>query len=167
MLSWLPGFAPQAYPTTISSLTSPRSSPRSISPKATAACALGLLHNPQTPGPGCCAFQGTCIPDKDCLILVPFRLPEISCCTLSFECFSSDSDSCPDAGIRPLLQFPHPPRASPVPLTPLFFHLALWSYRVLCGWFYIFFSAGQVLLSALSWCSACISMSEFVFLMYL
>ena len=33
-------------------------------------------------------------------------------------------------------------------------------------WFCIFFSTGQVLLSALSWCSASISVSEVVFLMY-
>ena len=33
-------------------------------------------------------------------------------------------------------------------------------------WFYIFFSTGQVLLSVLSWCSACASVSEGVFLMY-
>ena len=33
-------------------------------------------------------------------------------------------------------------------------------------WFYIFFSTGQVLLSTLSWCSACTSVSEGVFLMY-
>ena len=33
-------------------------------------------------------------------------------------------------------------------------------------WFYIFFSTGQALLSALSWCSACTSVSEGVFLMY-
>ena len=33
-------------------------------------------------------------------------------------------------------------------------------------WFHIFFSAGQVLLSALSWCSVCTSVSEGVFLMY-
>ena len=32
--------------------------------------------------------------------------------------------------------------------------------------FYIFFSTGQVLLSALSWCSACTFVSEGVFLMY-
>ena len=32
--------------------------------------------------------------------------------------------------------------------------------------FYIFFSTGQVLLSALSWCYTCTSMSEGVFLMY-
>ena len=35
------------------------------------------------------------------------------------------------------------------------------------AWFYIFFSTGQVLLSTLSWCSACTSVSEGVFLMYL
>ena len=35
------------------------------------------------------------------------------------------------------------------------------------AWFYIFISAGQVLLSTLSWCSACMSVSESVFLMYL
>ena len=34
------------------------------------------------------------------------------------------------------------------------------------AWFYIFFSTGWVLLSALSWCSACTSVSEGVFLMY-
>ena len=34
------------------------------------------------------------------------------------------------------------------------------------AWFYIFSSAGQVLLSVLSWCSACTSVSEGIFLMY-
>ena len=34
-------------------------------------------------------------------------------------------------------------------------------------WFYIFVSTDQVLLSALSWCSACSSVSESVFLLYL
>ena len=34
------------------------------------------------------------------------------------------------------------------------------------AWFYIFFSAGQILLSALRWCSACPSVSEGVILMY-
>ena len=45
---------------------------------------------------------------KDCLILIPFSLPQMSCFTLSLKCFSSESDSCPDVGIGPLLQFPHP-----------------------------------------------------------
>ena len=30
-----------------------------------------------------------------------------SAVSLSLKCFSSDSDNCPDVGIRPLLQFPH------------------------------------------------------------
>ena len=40
--SILPSFPPQAFPTTISSLTSPWS----ISPQSRAALTLGLLHNP-------------------------------------------------------------------------------------------------------------------------
>ena len=101
---------------------------------------------------------------KDCLILIPFRLSQISCFTPSLKCFSSESDSCPTVGIRLLLQFPHLPRPGPVLLTLLFFPLVSPSYLVLLG--YIFFSTGQVPLSTLSWCSACTSVSEGVFLMY-
>ena len=42
LFPWLPGFPPQAFPTRISSLTSPGP----IFPQSTAALALGLLHNP-------------------------------------------------------------------------------------------------------------------------
>ena len=35
------------------------------------------------------------------------------------------------------------------------------------AWFYVFFSTGQVLLSTLSWCSACTSVSEGILLLYL
>ena len=70
---------------------------------------------------------------QGCLILIPFRLPQMSCFTLSLKCFSSDSDNCPAVGIGPLLQFPHPPRASPILLTLLFFPLAPSSSRVLRG----------------------------------
>ena len=70
---------------------------------------------------------------KDCLILIPFRLPQISCFTLSLRCFSSDSDSCRTVGIRPLLQFPHLTRAGPVLLTVLFFPLVPSSYRLSHG----------------------------------
>ena len=55
---------------------------------------------------------------RDCLILIPFRQPQIRC--FSLKCFSSDSDNCPDVGIGPLLQFPHPLRAGPGLLTLLF-----------------------------------------------
>ena len=54
---------------------------------------------------------------------------------------------------------PHPPRAGPVLLTLLLFppsSIFLPSF----AWVYIFFSSGQ------SWCSACTSVSEGVFLIY-
>ena len=94
--------------------------------------------------------------------LIPSRLPQISCFTLSLKCFSSDSDSCPDVGLEPLLQFPHPLRTGPVLLTLLFFPLVPSSYWVLHGSIYSF----QVLLSALRRCCACTSGSEGVFLTY-
>ena len=42
LLPWLPGFSPQEFPTTISSLTSLGS----VSLQSIAALARGLLHNP-------------------------------------------------------------------------------------------------------------------------
>ena len=106
---------------------SPPSHPLNPSLQSTAAPTQGLLHNPQTLAPNHCAFLGTCVPvwgmyscSKDCLILIPFRLPQISCFTLSLKCFSFDSDNCPSVGIGPLLQFPHRPRAGLVLLTLLF-----------------------------------------------
>ena len=71
-------------------------------------------------------------------ILIPFRLPQFSCFTLSLRCFSSDSDNCPDVGIGPLLQFSHPRRAGPVLLTLLPSPLVPSSYRVLRGFVYSF-----------------------------
>ena len=97
------------------------------------------------------------------LILIPFRLPQISCFTLSLLCFSSDSDNCPDVGIWSLFHFPHPPRAGPV-LTLLLFPLVPLSYKVLRGSVCSFplvsyfcpFSAGVLhallFLNVYSWC---------------
>ena len=100
---------------------------------------------PKTLAPSCCAFQETSIPvwqmygcSKDCLILIPFKLPQISCFTLSLECFSSDSDNCPNVGIRPLLQFPPASQGRSSPTnTPVFPPVPL-SYQVLCGSVYSF-----------------------------
>ena len=100
-----------------------------------------------------------------CVILIPFRLPQISCFTLSLGCFSSVLDSCPDVRIWPLFQFPHPPGAGPVLLT-LLFSVCFLHPSEFCM-LYIFFSSGQVLLPALCWCSARSFVSEGVFLMYL
>ena len=91
------------------------------------------------------------------------RLPQISWFILSLNCFSSDPNNYSNVGSGNLLQFSHPPRAGSDLLTLLFFPLVPSSYQVL--WFYTFFSTGQVLLSALSWCSASTSVSEDVFLM--
>ena len=83
---------------------------------------------PQSLNSSHCTFQGTCIPvwgmygcGKDCQILIPFRLSQTSCFTLSLKCFSSDSDYCTDVEIGPLLQFPYLLKAGPVLLTLLFF----------------------------------------------
>ena len=99
---------------------------------------------------------------KDCLILFSFRLPQISCFPLSL--------------VSPLTQLPQRGDWTPAPVppptegrtsptnTPVSPHssLILPSF----AWVYIFFSAGQGLLSSLSWRSACNSVSEGVFLMY-
>ena len=86
------------------------------------------------------ASSGVCmaVARTDCLILIPFRLPQISCFTPSLKCFSSDSDNCPDVGIGPLLQFPHLLRARPVLLTILFFPLVPSLYWVLWRSIYSF-----------------------------
>ena len=101
---------------------------------------------------------------KDCLILIPFRLPQISSFTLSLKCFSSDSQlsRCVDqtpASAPPPTEGRSSPSNTPV-FSPSSFLLLSFA------WVYIFFSVGQVLLSTLS-CSACISVSEDVFLIYL
>ena len=87
-------------------------------------------------GPACLSCIHGC--SKDCLILIPFRLPQISCFTPGLKYFSSDSDNCSAVGIRPLLQFPNPPRTGPVLLTLLFSPLVPLSCSVLHGSFYSF-----------------------------
>ena len=84
------------------------------------------------------AFWGMYGCGKDCLILLSFRLLQISCFTLCLKCFSSYSANCPDVRIGPLLQSPHPPRAGPVLLILLFFPLVPSSYQVLHGSIYSF-----------------------------
>ena len=68
-------------------------------------------------------------------------------------------------GWDPLLQLPQPLTAGPVLLTLLFFPPSCFILPSFV-WFYVFFSTGQVLLTTLSWCSACTYVSEGLFLMY-
>ena len=119
------------------------------------------------PSRGPVSLSGVCMAMARtvCMILIPFILSQISSFTLSLKCFFSVSNNCLDEGIGPLLQFPHLPRAGRVLLTLLFSPLLPSSYYVLRDSIHSFL-VGQVLLSALSWCSSS-SVSEGVFLMYL
>ena len=167
LLPWLSGFSPQAFPPTVSFLTFPRS----ISPQSTSALILGLLHIPElqlpaaAPSSRSASLSGLCMAaTKDCLILIPFRLPQISCFTLSLKCFSSDSELARCGAQTPASVPPPAQGRSSLTNTPVFppCCFVLPSFvRV-----YIFFSTGPVLLSALSCCSACTSVSVGVFLMY-
>ena len=119
----------------------------------------GIAHQPLNSSSQPLHLPGTCIPvqgmygcSKDCLILIPFRLPQISYFLLSLKGFSSDSNSCPNVGIEPLLQFPYPPRAGPVLLTLLFFPLVPSSYQVLHGSIYSFPLVRYPVLSQLVFC---------------
>ena len=92
-----------------------------------------LLHLPGDPCP--CSVSLPC--GKDCLILIPFRLPQISCFPLSLKCFSSDSDNCPMWGWDPCFSSPIPQGRSSPTNTPAF-PLVPSSYRVLRGSIYSF-----------------------------
>ena len=122
LLPWLPSFPPQASPPTIS----PLAFPRSVSLQSNNCPLPGIV--PQPLNSSCCAFQGTSVTvqsmygcGKDCQILIPFRLPQIGCFTLSLKCFSFNSDNCPAVGVRSLPQLPYLPKAGPILLALLFF----------------------------------------------
>ena len=139
-LPWLPSFPPQAFPpsllphipsirlSTVNGSPHPGIAPQSLNSSSPPLCLPGNQHS----------CWGIYVCGKDCLILILYRLPQISCFTLSLKCFSSDSDDCPDVGIGPLLQFPHLLRAGPILLTLLFFPLVPSSYQVLHGAIYFF-----------------------------
>ena len=114
------------------------------------------LHRPQQPSPGIApqplssssqplrppgalpSWLGLVWPRQGLSAFPPLRLPQVRCFALSLKCFSSDSDSCPDVAIRPLLRFPHPRRAGPVLLSPCLPRLLLpaESRLALCGLFH-------------------------------
>ena len=90
----------------------------------------------------------------------------LCCFTLSLKCFLLWLRQLPGCGNRTSALVPPPAegRSSPTN-TPAF---PPSSYFILprFAWFYILFSTGQVLMSALNWYSAWTSVSEGVFLMY-
>ena len=79
-------------------LSAVNSSPRpGIAPQSLNSSSQPLhLPGDLCPRPGCVwVWQG--LSDS-----YSFRLPQVSCFTLSLKCFSSDSDNCPDVGLGPL-----------------------------------------------------------------
>ena len=106
---------------TVNSSPHPAIAPQSLNSNSQSLPLLGDLHP-------CLGYYGC---GNDCLILIPFRLPQISCFTLSLKYFSSDIDNCPDVGIGSLLQFPHLLRVCPVLLTLLLSLLVPSFYPVL------------------------------------
>ena len=137
LLSRLPGFPPQAFPTTVSSLTSPQS----VSSQSTTTLAPGSCHTPQTPAPSSCTFQGT--PSGICMAVTravqfSFHLgchrSAVSCSAFNVSLLTQTiaqvwgSDPC----------FSFPTCRGQVLLTLLFFSLVPLSYRVFCGSIYSF-----------------------------
>ena len=131
----------------------------------------GIVPQSLTPAPSRCTFQETHVPawrmygcDKDCLILIPFRLPHISCFILSLKCHFW-LRQLPWHGDQTDASVPPPAKGRSSPTNIPVFPLVPSSYRVLCVSIYSFLlvrhscplSAGV---------SACTSVSEGVFLMY-
>ena len=136
--AWLPGFLPQAFPMVISIM-----SPLAVSlpSKAWDCTPVPMLQLPAIVlSRGLASLSGVHMAAVRivCVILIPFRLSQISCFTLSLKCFSSVPNNCLDVEIRALLQLPHSPRQGPILLTLLFFPLLLSSYWILHGSMYSF-----------------------------
>ena len=102
---------------------------------------LQSLHSSSQPLGTCLHVQLTYGCSKDCLILIPFSLSQISCFTFSLQCFSSAPDNCPSVGIRLPLQFPHTIKGWSSLMTPVFLCVCV---CVFC-FFLLFPSSCQVL----------------------
>ena len=167
LLSWLPGFPQLTFPTTISSLTS-------LNPS---------LHSQQQPLPWDCST----IPKHQLQAVASSReqafLSRV-CMAAARTVWFSFHLSCHRSAVSrsalnvsPLVQtiasmwgstptsVPPPTKGRSSPTNTPVFPLSSFLLPSV-AWFSIFFSSGQVFLSALSWCSACTSVSEGVFLMY-
>jgi len=170
--AWLSSI-PASMAASLSSIgTSSLTSSQSVSKQSTAAFALGLSTISMLQFPPAAPSRGPASVSRvhiSVARIVWFSF-HLSCHRSAALCFLASNVSpltqtCPDVGIRPLLQFPHPPRVGPVLLTLPAFPPS--SFILLSfAWFYIFFSSGQVLLPVLSRYTASPSVSEGVFLMY-
>lgn len=151
-------FPPRAYPAVISSLTSVWATFL----QSKAILVLGFLSNPYAPASSHGVYGGSCIPvwgmqvcDIDCLC-GSHTIQTITDQLLHSLLLSNASPLSQTIalvwGISLLLQFLHSPEAGPVCTFSCSFPLP--SFILLSfAWVSIFFSSGQGLLPALSWCS--------------
>ena len=162
LLPWLPGFPPQAFPTTtLICLSAVNSSPYpGIAPQSLNSSSQSL----HLPGDWC-PFWGMYGCSKDCMILIPFRLPQIAVSLEALNVSPLTQTIAPMCGARTPASVPPPTKGRSSPTNNCVFCPS--SFILLSfAWFYILFSTGQLLLSTVSWCSAYTSVSEGVFLMY-
>ena len=119
-----------------------------------------MLHNLKLKLLVAAPSRGNCVPvwamygcGRDYVILIPFRLPQISYFTFKVKCFSTLTQTIVPMWIGPLASVPPLAKGRSSPTNTLVFppsSFALLSFL----WFYIFFSA-------------CTSVSQGVFLIYL
>ena len=141
LLPWLPGFPPQAFPTRILSLTSPRSSLHSQQQPSPWGCSTvpKLQLSAGTPSWGPAFLSRVCMTAAGTVWFSFCLGGHRSAVSPSLKC---DSDSCPNVGIGLLLQFSHQLRAGPVLPRLLFFPFVPSSYGVLCGSYILFHWSG-------------------------
>ena len=141
LLPWLPSFPPQAFSTTISSLTSAQSVP----PQSTATSPWDCSTIPKLQLPAAVLPRGPVSLSQVCMaatrtVWFSFHLgchrSAVSLSALNVSPVTQDN--CSNVGIGPLLQFPLPLSAGPVLLTLLFFLIVPLSYQVLHGSIYSF-----------------------------
>ena len=163
LLPWLPGFPPQAFPTTVSSLTSPWS----VCLPSTAALPWdwSTILKLQLPATALSREHVSLSRVSMAIARTVWFSFHLGCHRSAVSLSALNVSPLTQTvaliwGSDPLLQFPHPPKTGPVLLTLLFppSSFILPSF----AWFYTFSSDGQVLLSALSccWCIPDVSMER-------
>ena len=100
-----------------------------------------------------CPFWGMYGCSKDCMILIPFRLPQIAVSLKALNVSPLIQTIAPMCGARTPASVPPPTKGRSSPTNNSVFCPSSFIIPSF-AWFYILFSTGQVLLSTVSWCSA-------------
>ena len=107
---------------------------------------------PQSLNSSHCAVQGMYGFGKDRLILIPLRLPQISCFPSTFNVSPLTQTIARMWGSEPCFSSPHPPRAGPVLLTLSFFPQFPHPTEFCMGLYILFCCSGSPLFSQRAFC---------------